>query len=74
MSSKKLDVVAVTETWLMAKETSAGLADTTPNGYKLVHKSSQSRGGSVAIMASDTLKMTTCSTPEYSSLSRFVAK
>ena len=30
--SKKLDVVAITETWLTTKETSADLADITPQG------------------------------------------
>ena len=38
VKKKKLDVVAVMETWLSTKETSASLADVTPNGFKLVQK------------------------------------
>ena len=36
VESKKLDVVAVMETWLSTKETSASLSDVTPDGFKLV--------------------------------------
>ena len=61
VSSKKLDVVAITVTLLSPKETSAGLADLTPQGFKLIHQPRQGRtGGGVAIMVADHLNVTRC--------------
>ena len=50
VSSKKLDVVAITETWLSPKETSAGLADLTPQGFKLIHQPSQGKTGGMWLL------------------------
>ena len=51
MTTKSLDVVAITETWLKAKETSTALADITPQGYSLIHKPRRGKqGGGVAII------------------------
>ena len=64
VESKKLDVVAVTETWLSTKETSASLADVTPNGFKLVQNPRKGRGG-VAIMVTELFNLTPCDIPTY---------
>ncbi len=77
VSSKKLDIIAVTETWLSPKETKAGLADVASNGYRLIHKARPGgqTGGGVAILASDQFNLTKHEIPEYSRfLSQFVAK
>ena len=56
--SKKLDVVAITETWLTPKEISAGLADLTLQGFKLIHQPRQSKtGGGVAVTVRDRLNV-----------------
>ena len=68
VSSKKLDVVAITEMWLSPKETSAGLADLTPRGFKLIHQPRQGKtGGGVAIMVADHLNVTKCKMSQFSS-------
>ena len=52
-------MVAITETWLSPKETSAGLADLAPQGFKLIHQPRQGKtGGGVAIMVADHLNVT----------------
>ena len=57
--TKKLHVVAITETWLSPKETSAGLADLAPQGFKLIHQPRQGKtGGGVAMMVADHLNVT----------------
>ena len=66
--SKKLDVVAITETWLSPKESSPGLADLR---FKLIHQPRQGKtSGGVAIMVVDQLNVTRC---EISQLSCFEA-
>ena len=61
---KKLDVVAITETWLTPKETSA---DLTPQGFKLFHQPRQGKtGGGVAIMVADHLNVTRCKISQFS--------
>ena len=65
VESKKLDVVAVTETWLSTKKTSASLADVTPNGFKLVENQRKGRGGGVAIMVTELFNLTSCDIPTY---------
>ena len=54
VTTKSLDVVAITETWLKAKETSAAFADITPRGYNLIHEPRRGKqGGGVAIMTNN---------------------
>ena len=74
VESKKLDVVAVTETWLSTNETSASLADVTPNGFKLVHKPRKGRGGGVAIMVNELFNSTPCDIPTYTSFEAVACK
>ena len=62
-----LDVVAITETWLKADETSAALADITPQGYSLIHKPRRGKqgGGGVAIMTNNKFDVSPCKIPQY---------
>ena len=54
VTTKSLDVVAITKAWLKAKETSAALVDITPQGYNLIHEPRQGKqGGGVAIMTNN---------------------
>ena len=73
--SKKLDIVAITETWLSPKETSAGLADLTPKGFKLFHQPRKGKtGGGVAIMVADHLNVTRCKMSEFGSFEAMCCK
>ena len=68
VTTKSLDVVAITETWLKAKETSAALADITPQGYSLIHKPRRGKqGGGVAIMTNNKFDVSSCKTLQYTS-------
>ena len=70
-----LDVVAITETWLLPKETSAGLADLTPQGFKLIHQPCQGKtGGGVAIMVAEHLKVTRCKMSQFVSFEAMCCK
>ena len=73
--SKKLDVVAITETWLSLKETSAGLSDLTPQGFKLIRQPRQGKtGGGVAIMVADHLNATRCKMSQFLSFEAMCCK
>ena len=49
--SKHIDILALTETWLLASDTSACLADICPNGFCLYHHPRRSgRGGGAAFL------------------------
>ena len=74
VESKKLDVVAVAEKWLYTKETSASLADVTPNGFKLVQNPRKGRGGGVAIMVNELFNLTPCDIPTYTSFEAVACK
>ena len=75
VSSKMLDVVAITETWLLPKETSAGLADLTPQGFKLIYQPRQGKtGGGVAIMVAKHLKVTRCKMSQFVSFEAMCCK
>ena len=43
VTTKSLNVVAITKTWLKGKETSAALAGVTPQGYSLIQKPSRGK-------------------------------
>ena len=55
VTSKNLDIVAVTETWLKHDETKSAIADISPPGYSFFHEP-QRAGGGVGILVSDQLK------------------
>ena len=58
VTSKNLDIVAVTETWLKHDETKSTIADISPPGYSFFHepRADQRAGGGVGILVSDQLK------------------
>ena len=58
VTSKNLDIVAVTETWLKHDETKSTIADISPPGYSFFHepRADQWAGGGVGILVSDQLK------------------
>ena len=55
LTSKNLDIVAVTETWLKHDETQSTVADSPPLGYLFFHerRADQRAGGDVGILVSD---------------------
>ena len=68
VTTKSLDVVAITEMWLKANETSAALADMTPQGYSLIHEPRRGKqGGGVAIMTNNKFDVSPCKIPQYTS-------
>ena len=58
VTSKNLDIVAVTKTWLKHDETKSTIADISPPGYSFFHepRAYQRAGGGVGILVSDQLK------------------
>ena len=54
VTSKNLDIVAVTETWLKHDETKSTIADISPPSYSFFHE--PRTGGGVGILLSDQLK------------------
>ena len=58
VTSKNLDIVAVTETWLKHDETKSTIADISPPGYSFFHepRADLRAGGGVGILVSDQLK------------------
>ena len=58
VTSKNLDIVAVTKTWLKHDETKSTIADISPPGYSFFHepRADQGAGGDVGILVSDQLK------------------
>ena len=64
--SKHIDILALTETWLLASDTSACLADICPNGFCLYHHPRRSgRGGAVAFLVPEIYKVEIIHTPQY---------
>ena len=63
--SKHIDILALTETWLLASDTSACLADICPNGFCLYHHPRRSgRGGGVAFLVPEIYKVEIIHTPQ----------
>ena len=66
--SKHIDILALTETWLLASDTSACLADICPNCFCLYHHPRRSgRGGGVAFLVPEIYKVEIIHTPQYQS-------
>ena len=68
MLSKHIDILALTEIWLSASDTSACLGDICPYGFCLYHHPRHSgRGGGVAFLVPQTYKVEFIHTPQYQS-------
>ena len=66
ISSKQIDILAMTETWLSSCDTAACLADISPPGFSLFHCPSLSgRGGGVAFLVGETFKVEIIHTPKF---------
>ena len=67
VTSKKLDVVAVTETWLKRNDTKAVIADIALPGYHFYHqpRSNKKVGGGVGVLVSDKFKTKVQKIPSY---------
>ena len=67
--SKSLDILAVTETWLRANDTSAFLSDFTLPGFSFLHVPRHGRpGGGVGLFISDALSFWQISLPHQSGI------
>ena len=65
ISSKQIDILAMTETWLSSCDTAACLADISPPGFSLFHCPRPSgRGGGVAFLVRETFKVEIIHTPK----------
>jgi len=65
--SKKIDILAVTETWLRPHDTAACIADISPSGFTFHHRPrSVGRGGGVGFLIAKQFKVNLLSNPEYS--------
>ena len=63
-----IDILALTETWLSASDTSACLADICSYGFCLYHHPRHSgRGGGVAFLVPEICKVEIIHTPQYQS-------
>lgn len=76
VTSRSLDILSVTETWLTKRETTAGLADITPAGFFLYHKprAGRKKGGGVALLVSSHLKFSEISIPMQKSFEAICGK
>ena len=76
VTSKNLDIVAVTETWLKHDETKSTIADISPPGYLFVHepRADQRTGEGVAILVSDQLKTAIHSPPSFKTFAAISAR
>ena len=75
VASKSIDLLGITETWLTTKETSADLADMTPEGFSFFHKPrTRRRGGGVGLFVSSAHKFTAISLPTETSFEAISGK
>ena len=76
VTSKKLDVVAVTETWLKKNYTKAAIADIAPPGYHFHHqpRSNEKVGGEVGVLVSDKYKTKVQQIPSYNTFEALSAE
>ena len=67
VSSKKIDILAITETWLKPSDTLSCLSDLTPLGFSLLHKPrTHGRGDGVGFLISNEFKVTDYTIPSFS--------
>ena len=67
VSSKKINILAITETWLKPSDTLSCLSDLTPPGFSLLHKPrTHGRGGGVGFLISNEFKVTDYTIPSFS--------
>ena len=67
-ASKSIDLLDITENWLITKETSADPADMTPNSFSFFHKPrTRRRGRAVGLFVSSPHKFTAISLPTQTS-------
>ena len=67
VSSKKIDILAITETWLKPSDTFSCLSDLTPPEFSLLHKpGTHGRGGGVGFLISNEFKVTDYTIPSFS--------
>ena len=65
--SIKIDILAITETWLRPHDTAACIADISPSGYTFHHRPCPvGRGGGVGFLLSDNFKVNSYLIPDYS--------
>ena len=75
LTSKSIDILAITETWLKPNDTLSCLADLTPSGYILRHQPRSSRrGGGVGLLVSDAFSVEDYPLPSYSTFEIFGIK
>ena len=66
ISSKQIDILAMTETWLSSCDTAACLDDISPPDFSLFHCPRPSgRGGGVAFLVRETFKVEIIHTPKF---------
>ena len=75
VASKSIDLLGITETWLTTKDTSADLADMTPEGFPFFRKPrTRQRGGGVGLFFLSAHKFTTISLPAQTSFEAILGK
>ena len=67
VSSRKIDILTITETWLKVSDTLSCLSDLTPPGFSLLHKPRpHGRGGGVSFLISNKFRVTNYTIPFFS--------
>ena len=75
VTSKGIDLLGITETWLTTKETSADLAEMTLWGFPFLHEPrARQRGGRVGLLVSSVYKFSTISLPTRTSFEAMSGK
>lgn len=72
LSDNDLDILALCETWYHPNGDDIIIGNTTPAGYKVLHKPRPSRGGGVAVFYKDTMDITECDIQQYTSFEALV--
>ena len=67
VSSRRIDILAITETWLKPSDTLSCLSDHTPPGFSLLHKPRpHGIGGGIGFLISNEFKVTDYTIPSFS--------
>ena len=75
VASKSIDLLGITEPWLTTNDTSADLADMTPEGFSFFHKPrTRRRGAGVDLFISSVHKFTAISRPSQTSFEAISGK